>query len=90
MNKNTYVRAEIDVFLNFEEATYVKDVLLETFEPRDLTLIPRKNLESDVDEFNDDINFESVDTVVLGHLANISSNNIDSGLLMDIYRSLGS
>lgn len=90
MDENTYLRAEIDVFLNFEEASYVKDVLIETFNPRELQLLPQKKLESDVDEFNDDINFESVDSVVLSHLSNIVSDNIDANLLMEIYRSLGS
>ena len=88
MDNQTFVRAEIDVFLNYEDANYVKDVLIKHYNPRDLSLVPRKNIDPEIEEFSDDINFASVDSVVLTHLSTIKSPNIRPELLTEIYRQL--
>jgi hypothetical protein len=42
----------------------------------------------DVEYSDDEVSFESVDSIVLGHLANIESTTMDNNLLTQIYQSI--
>ena len=88
IDKNTYARIEIDLALNYEDANYIKELLEEIYSPEEITLVPGKEDEDHSIDFGGDINFESVDSVVLSHLQSIESVNIHSELLTDIYKSL--
>ncbi len=84
----TTARIEIDVPLNYEDANYIKEVLEETYNPREIILLPGRDDDDHSTDFGGELNFESVDSVVLSHLQSIDSNNIDNQLLTDIYNTL--
>jgi hypothetical protein len=54
---------------------------------RELMLIPEK-VEVDAQSAPIDINFESVDTIVMNQINAIDSDNYDKGLLLEIYKEL--
>lgn len=87
IDANTYARVEIDIPLTYEEANYIREQILDELAPRDISLLPGQEDDHSVD-FGGELNFESVDSVVLSHLKSISSPSIDNDLLSDIYRSL--
>lgn len=87
VDNQTYARVEIDLSLSFDELTYIKEIIDETYKLRDLTIIPKQEEEYKMD-FGGELNFESVDSVVLSHIKSIESQNINNGLLAQIYRAL--
>lgn len=87
IDKNTYARIEIDVPLTYEEANYIREQIIEELKPRDVTLLQGQEDDRAFD-FGGELNFDSVDTVVLSHLKSIDSPKIDNTLLADIYKAL--
>ena len=87
IDKNTHARVEMDITPSYEDVNYIRDTILDVFKPRDLSFLPSTEMESEK-EYDGELDFESVDSVVLSHLKSIESNNIDNNLLVDIYRSL--
>lgn len=89
LNSKTYCRALLDVPISYEEANFIKENFTESFQPRELALIPQKKEELSVDPAQDgDFVVESVDQIVYNQLGAVESDMIDRKLLMDIYRSL--
>jgi len=82
-----YIRASIDVDIVFEEANYIKELFLEHYKCRELTLISQKNseeLSSDLDISS----FSSVDQIVANEIAVLDVKNHDRNLLLEIYNGL--
>lgn len=82
-----YIRATIDVDIAYEEANYIKELFLEHYKCRELTLISQKNVE----EYSSDVdisNFSSVDQIVAGEILELDTKNYDKKLLLDIYNGL--
>lgn len=88
LDKHTYLRVEMDLHPTYEETNYIKDELIANFEPRDFAFLPITGNPDDDPEFHGELNFESVESVVLSHLRSIESNNIDNELLVKIFQSL--
>lgn len=84
----TYARISIDISLNYADINYIKEILEETYKPRELSLLPERDDTNYSTDFGGELNFESVDSVVLSHLQSIDSPNIDNQLLTDIYNTL--
>ena len=82
-----HCRVTIDVPLTFEEANFVKEQFIPQFQLRELMLIPEK-VEVDSEATAIDINFESVDTIVMNQINAIDSETYDKSLLLDIYKDL--
>ena len=87
MNKNTFLRVTCDADISFEEATFLKETWQESFNLREISLIPAKR-EEHTQDWSGDIHFESVDQIVVGQLAAIESDVVDRQVLIDIYNSL--
>lgn len=87
LTNKMYCRATIDVQLSFEEANFIKEEFVKNYGLRELILIPEK-VEMDSNSTPIDLNFESVDTIVLNQLTQIESEAYDGKLLLDIYREL--
>lgn len=87
INERSYVRVEMDVTPSFEDLAYIKEELTTAYNPRELSFVSLVENEALMD-FGGDINFETVDTVVLSHLDSIESINIDKELLKQIYLAL--
>lgn len=83
----TYARLYVDLDLNYEEAQFVKETFYQQFNARDVTLIPI--VESDDDnEWNEDVQFQSVDQIVVEGLQSVESASIDPQKLIQIYNGL--
>lgn len=87
MDENTFIRITCDADVSYEEANYLKETWQETFNLREITLIPSKREEHSLD-WGGDVHFESVDQIVLTQLAAIESEVIDRQVLIDIYNQL--
>ena len=89
LKADMHVRINLDVEINYEEATYIKDDFIKRFKLRELTLIPQKTNSEDIQTtLQGNVFFESVDTIVTNQLTNINSEQFDKNLLLEIYRNL--
>ena len=84
-----HVRVNLDVDISYEEATFIKETFVNTYKLREITLIPQKFTDDNVEyDTHGNIMFESIDTIVTNQLTNINSEQYDPKLLMEIYRNL--
>jgi DNA repair exonuclease SbcCD nuclease subunit len=82
-----HCRVTIDLPISFEEANFIKETFMPQYNLRELMLIPEKvEVESNTSPI--DINFESVDTIVMNQINAIESEAYDKSLLLDIYKEL--
>jgi DNA repair exonuclease SbcCD nuclease subunit len=88
LKPNMHVRVNIDIDLQYEESTYIKETFVDVYKLRELTMIPNKSLSVDEHEIRGNVNFQSVDQIVTGQLTNIESDKFNKNLLLDIYRNL--
>lgn len=82
-----YVKANIDVNISYEESSFVKETLLSKYELRELTLVPGKPTELNEPSVVN-INFKSVDTIVMEQIGAIDSAVYDPKILLEIYKNL--
>lgn len=82
-----HCRVTIDLPITFEEANFIKEKFMPEYDLRELMLIPEK-VEVDSNATPIDINFESVDTIVMNQINSIDSDSFDKSLLLEIYNDL--
>jgi hypothetical protein len=87
LREKMHCRVTIDLPITFEEASFVKEQFIPQYNLRELMLIPEK-IEVDSNVAPIDINFESVDTIVMNQINAIDSETYDKSLLLDIYNNL--
>ena len=87
LSAKMHCRVTIDLPITFEEANFVKEQFIPQFKLRELMLIPEK-VEVDSNTVAIDINFESVDTIVMNQINAIDSETYEKNLLLDIYKDL--
>lgn len=85
----SYVRANIDLELNYEEANFIKDIMMLHYGARKVDLIPSSKDEEN-QEFDDDVAFKSIDQIVVDGLNSIQGVGIDKEMLIEIYKGLSS
>jgi DNA repair exonuclease SbcCD nuclease subunit len=85
---NMHCRVNLDIDISYEEATFIKETFVGTYNLRELTLLPVKNADIGQDIILGNIKFESIDSIVTSQLTNIASDHYDPNLLLDIYRHL--
>jgi DNA repair exonuclease SbcCD nuclease subunit len=82
-----YLRVTLDIDVSFEEASMIKETFINTYNCREITLIPQKHIE----EINTDLDitqFESVDQIVSNEILAIDSDSFDKSTLLSIYNGL--
>jgi DNA repair exonuclease SbcCD nuclease subunit len=82
-----HCRVTIDLPISFEEANFIKETFIPQYELRELMLIPEK-VEVESNSTPIDVEFESVDTIVMNQINAIESEAYDKSLLLDIYKDL--
>ena len=87
LNDKTYARVNIDINISYEEATFIKEEMVKTFNVRELSLIQQRGEVLREDTLGD-VKFESVDQIVLNQIQNLDTQHYDTKLLMEIYTSL--
>ena len=85
LDQYTYARVKLDVSISYEEANFVREKFAEQYGVRELQLIPIKEEEEFI---GGEIEFESVDQIVVTQLDTIESNTVDKQTLIDIYNSI--
>jgi DNA repair exonuclease SbcCD nuclease subunit len=88
LQPNMHVRVNLDIDVSYEEAAFVKETFIDTYKLREITIIPAKTTALTDYEIQGNIEFESVDQIVVGQLTNIESDKFNKNLLLDIYRNL--
>jgi DNA repair exonuclease SbcCD nuclease subunit len=81
-----HARINIDIDLSYEEANYIKETFVDTYQLREISLIPNKRVDVNT-AVEGEIKFESIDTIVQNQINAIESEHFDSTLLLDIYRN---
>ena len=82
-----YLRVTLDLPVSYEEAQFLKETFIRDYNCREITLIPQKQIE----EITTDLDigqFESVDQIVAGEIAELDTDNFDKKMLLDIYNGL--
>ena len=82
----TYARIKLDVDISYEEATFIKENFMEKYKCREIQLVPVKEVEEEYEA--GEIQFESVEQIVISQLQTIESNTIDTDTLINIYQNL--
>ncbi len=82
------VRVHLDIDISYEEANFIRETLIPNHGLREMSLIPIKNTEFAQDLAPGEVNFESVDQIVIDQITKIESDFYDPKLLLEIYRNL--
>ena len=83
-----HVRVNLDIDISYEEATFIKETFIDTYQLREITLIPAKTTELTEYEIQGNIEFESVDQIVTGELTSIDSNQCQWSLIYPYINSI--
>jgi DNA repair exonuclease SbcCD nuclease subunit len=87
IDDKTFAKITIDIDTNYEDVNFIRDLLEHDLNAREIQMITAKVNELDqLDE--EDINFESVDTIVISHLQSIESTVMDKNELIRIYQEI--
>ena len=86
LDAQTHARVKLDVNISYEEANFIRETFAEKFNVREIQLLPVKEEEEAFE--GGEIQFESVDQIVIQQLETIESNLVDTDELVKIYRRL--
>lgn len=87
MKSKMYLRVELDCPVTYEEASFLKDMYMNQYKCREITLIPQKQME-EIDSELDISAFASVDQIVSEEISGLDTDNFDKKMLLDIYNGL--
>ena len=87
LKKNMHVRLLMDVEINFEESTFIKETFIDTYGLRELSLQPVMG-EMEDGEIEEISKIQSVDQIVHDQINKINSDAYDAGKLIEIYNNL--
>ena len=87
IDDRTFVKINVDVHMTYEDLNFVKELFENELQALDVTWVHSK-VGSDTEFTDDEIEFESVDQIVLDHLNSIESVTMDRELLTQIYQSI--
>jgi len=85
--EKTYARVTMDMNLTFEEASFIKEIFIDSYNIRDLKFI-HDQTEADDIEFEGEITFQTVDQIVTEQLINLDLSSFDKHKLVEIYQNL--
>jgi DNA repair exonuclease SbcCD nuclease subunit len=87
LKPSMHVRVMLDVDINFEESTYIKETFIKQYQLRELALTPvREEIVGDAEEVN--LAVQTVDQIVHDQIKNIESNSYNANTLLEIYNGL--
>ena len=87
IDARTYARISVDLDASYEDVVWLKDMFERELGAKEVSIITAPSDQIGFDP-NIEVNFESVDSIVLGHLATIESNTISSQRLIEIYNTI--
>lgn len=87
IDNKTFAQITIDTEVSYEDINFIKEMLETEFNAKEIKIGNLTAEDLDYDE-DTEINFESVDTIVISHLQSIESNTLDKNKLVSIYEGL--
>ena len=87
LREKMHARVTIDLPITFEEANFIKEQFIPQYKMRELMLIPEK-VDVESASVPIDLEFESVDTIVINQITAIESESYDKNMLLEIYKDL--
>lgn len=88
VDNRTFVRINVDLDINYEDAMFLKELFETELNALDVNLINNRSNIDEVDFREGEINFESVDSIVLSHLKTIESTTMNVDTLIKIYQAI--
>jgi DNA repair exonuclease SbcCD nuclease subunit len=82
----SHIKVSLDIDITYEEANYIKDTFVETYNLREITLVPIKNSEH-TEDVGAEIHFETIDQIVVSQLKELDGS-YNTNVLIEIYQNL--
>ena len=82
----TTARISLDIDISYEEANFIKDTFIETYDLRDLSLVPVKSTQHEED-VGAEIHFETIYQIVVAQLSAVEGT-YNKNVLIEIYNNL--
>jgi DNA repair exonuclease SbcCD nuclease subunit len=86
--ENLHVRVNLDIDISYEESSFIREQLVPKYNLREMSLIPMKLDISQDDTDYTNLQFESVDSIIISQIEQLQQGSFDKQLLLDIYRNL--
>lgn len=87
LKPKTYLQVTLDLDITYEEATFLRETFVSTYDVREFKLV--RNQEDELaKDYAGDITFKTVDQIVIESINTIDSDAFDPELLRSIYESL--
>lgn len=87
INSKTYAKVVLDLNIAYDDALFIRETFMKLFEAREIAFVHEKKESLDyVDD--EDLSFDTVDTIVIKSLDVIESKTIDKNKLISIYNTL--
>jgi hypothetical protein len=78
----------LDIDISYEESSFIREQLMPKYNLREMSLIPTKlDLGQDDTDYTN-LQFESVDSIIISQIEQLQQGSFDRQLLLDIYRNL--
>lgn len=87
LKPKTYLQVVIDTDITYEDAAFLRETFVETYNVREFKLIRAPGVDED-HEFKGDVTMKTVDEIVVEQLTGIDSDTYDSAKLIEIYDRL--
>jgi hypothetical protein len=88
LTNKTFAKVLVDIDISYEESLFIRETFMDSHKAREIKLIIDRNSDHTEDNSSADINFESIDKIVLTQIEGITSDNFDKKKLIEIYNSL--
>ena len=88
IDDKTFAKVTVDADITYEDAAFIRELFEVQLNALDVSFVYTRQ---DVDDFevdDEDINFESVESIVISHLKSIDSASMDNKKLIEIYQSV--
>lgn len=87
LSPKTHLRINTDMDLPYDEINFIRDTLQKQFNTREIIMLPRKSNDL-FQETANEIEFRSVDNIVLSHIDALDTSSFDKSILHSIYSDL--
>lgn len=88
IDNKTFARVNIDGNLSYEDLSFIRELFETQLQALDVSFVQTKG-DGETTELDDsEVNFESVDSIVVSHLQSIESTSMSKQRLIEIYQSI--
>lgn len=81
------IRVTLDTDVSYEDSQFIRELIEDSYDVRELKFIHSYSNEEE-HKFDGEIEFQTVDQIVIEQLSNIESNTFDANMLVKLYNGL--